>query len=387
MHPLHSLYAAIILLIAIITAYILIRITKTTISTKQFESIDGLRGFLALNVFIHHTSIWHQYLQTGSWEWPKSALYSQLGNISVSLFFMITSFLFVSKILNAKDNGFNWRDFYISRFFRIAPLFYFSLLVILVIIAIISQGKLLVKPIELIQSIFHWSIFSIYSSPSINNFDYSFLLNEGILWTIPYEWLFYFCLPILSLFIIKIRYTYLFIIFSIVFILLFLRNHQLDISSILSFVGGAIAPFLMKYDFITHKAKSIYASLLIIVCIIIISQYDQNQHGVNMILTTILFTLIALGNTIFGLLKIDSIKFLGEISYSTYLLHITVLFIFFYFFLGFEKANLLSPLHYSLIIFSITPVLVFISFLGYKYIEKPFIDKSKNIILKLKERI
>ena len=63
MHPLNPIFAIIIYGIAFITAH-LISIKYKIINTNvRYESIDGLRGFLALGVFIHHAAIWHQFLQ------------------------------------------------------------------------------------------------------------------------------------------------------------------------------------------------------------------------------------------------------------------------------------------------------------------------------------
>src|SRR5579862_6911783 len=74
----------------------------------RFLAIDGLRGYLALSVFLHHSCVWYFYLRTGKWELPPSRLYVQLGQSSVALFFMITGFLFYSKLLQARNREFDW---------------------------------------------------------------------------------------------------------------------------------------------------------------------------------------------------------------------------------------------------------------------------------------
>jgi peptidoglycan/LPS O-acetylase OafA/YrhL len=68
----------------------------------RVSTIDGLRGLLALAVFFHHTAIWHQYLITGEWRFPPSRFYANLGPAGVSMFFMITGYLFWSQTLKAK---------------------------------------------------------------------------------------------------------------------------------------------------------------------------------------------------------------------------------------------------------------------------------------------
>src|SRR3979490_3443378 len=72
------------------------------------ETLDGLRGFLALSVFIHHFVITHRYLQSGIWDYPPSAFYTLLGQVGFGVFFMITGFLFWGKLLDARGRPDWW---------------------------------------------------------------------------------------------------------------------------------------------------------------------------------------------------------------------------------------------------------------------------------------
>src|ERR1035437_7940025 len=108
MNPLNPFFAVIIYLTAFISGYIIKSICKTNLQEGRYECIDGLRGFLALGVFIHHSSVWGEFFLTDSWQncFLKSNIYPQFGEAGVSFFFMITSFLFVSKLLSAKEKDF-----------------------------------------------------------------------------------------------------------------------------------------------------------------------------------------------------------------------------------------------------------------------------------------
>ena len=85
---------------------------------NRFKSLDGLRGFLALFVLSHHSLYWYERISTGNWS-MSSILYENLGKCSVSMFFMLSSFLFFGKILDSKDRPIDWERFAIGRFFRI----------------------------------------------------------------------------------------------------------------------------------------------------------------------------------------------------------------------------------------------------------------------------
>ena len=61
---------------------------------ERYTTIDGLRGFLALSVFVFHLIVTHEFIETGRWEVPSSRFYALLGPVGVSLFFMIRVFCF-----------------------------------------------------------------------------------------------------------------------------------------------------------------------------------------------------------------------------------------------------------------------------------------------------
>ncbi len=379
MHPLNPFFSIIIFLIAIITAYIIKRKYKIGTPSGRYETIDGMRGLLALSVFICHSAVWHQYLQIGKWAHPKSNLYYQFGQTSVTLFFMITSFLFISKLLHARETGFNWKAFFISRIYRLAPMYYVSLLITIISIMFVCEWQLNSNLPNLISSIGEWSFFTIHHEPNINNSEYTLIMG-GVVWSLPYEWFFYFSLPIISLFILKIKPQILYIGLGIIFIIIFCFVHDIKHIHLYAFIGGAIAPIIIKYFSFYKKINNTLVSMIIIICLFLIGKYTNVSSLFCLLLITIIFTAIALGNTLFGILSNATLRFLGDICYSTYLLHGIILFTVYYWGFGLENVKNLSSPAYCAVVFAITPLVVFISFLGYKYIEKPFMEKAKNSI-------
>ncbi len=377
MYPTHPLFCIIVFIIAFGTAYLIRLKYKPTVTASRYESIDGLRGFLALGVFIHHATIWYVLLHTGQWVTPESNLYYHLGETSVNLFFMITSFLFVSKLINSAEKEFDWVKFFRSRIFRIAPMYYFSLLITILLVFIASQFQLLTSWGELFTSITHWIFFTINGTYKINNFEFTAFVNSAVVWSLAYEWLFYFSLPLIAIFILRKKPNIIFLLISASFIVFFYLEHGIVHYYLYAFFGGAIPPVLLKFSFF-QKIKDIYLSIIIVVALAFIGQFYTTQNEWCMLCIVILFNCVALGGTLLGLLKNNTLKFLGEICYSTYLLHGILLFILFYLLLGMDKSFLLSPFQFCISIFILTPVVVIISFLGYRFIEKPFMDKGKR---------
>jgi len=382
MNPLHPLFAFCVFFIAYVTGHILKSKYKIVYTTARYETIDGLRGFLAIAVFIHHASIWHRFIQVGDWEAPVSNFYNQLGQTSVSLFFMITSFLFITKLLKTNES-FNWSRFFISRVFRLAPLYYVSLLIIVFFVMVISHWQLNVELNTFVSQLLNWCIFTIIKMPNINDLPICNLMNAAVAWTLPYEWLFYFSLPLISIFILKNKPSVVYIIISSIFVVGYFSIHGFVFYHILSFMGGALAPFLIKYTPLKNRADNLFFSALILICLSCILFFNSSNDILCKFLIIIIFTLIALGNTMGGILKNSTLKFLGEVSYSTYLLHGIVVFTVFNFVFGMEEVKSFSPLTYCILIFSMTPILVIISFIGFRYVEKPGIDMGKKIISRL----
>lgn len=92
----------------------------------ETDFLDTLRGFAAFWVVIAHCFIWADRPLPG-WADPK---------LAVDLFMVISGFLMTYTV----DRQPGWRDFYIRRFFRIAPAYYVTLLAVVLLWPSIAAG-------------------------------------------------------------------------------------------------------------------------------------------------------------------------------------------------------------------------------------------------------
>ena len=99
MTPSNPIFAVIILLITFCTGYAINLKYKFTPNSNRFETIDSLRGFLAISVFIHHSNIWYKYLHTGNWEAPESNVFNQLGQTGIAFFLLINWLVLKEKVI------------------------------------------------------------------------------------------------------------------------------------------------------------------------------------------------------------------------------------------------------------------------------------------------
>lgn len=97
----------------------------STIQTQKLNYIDALRGGIAiLMVIVHHTS------QQGSVATPYwFGKLCSLGTRGVQLFFVASAFTLYRSYRNrVLDENKHVKNFFIRRFFRIAPIYYLAIL-------------------------------------------------------------------------------------------------------------------------------------------------------------------------------------------------------------------------------------------------------------------
>ncbi|MDP3597446.1 MAG: acyltransferase, partial [Nitrospirota bacterium] len=210
MDPVSSLPAIASLLVAVATSFVLVKRFGAPPSEGRYASIDGLRGYLAFFVFLHHSCVWYFYLNTGRWELPPSNLYSHFGQSSVVLFFMITGFLFFSKLIAGRTSPVDWGKLFVSRFLRLTPLYVFVVLLLFVTVGYLSGGTANESTSKLMVGAVRWLGFTAFGGPNLNGVEDTYVIVAGVMWTLAYEWLFYFSLPLLALTVgVRAPLTYL----------------------------------------------------------------------------------------------------------------------------------------------------------------------------------
>ncbi|MFC4477618.1 acyltransferase family protein [Flavobacterium chungangensis] len=345
----------------------------------KYPEIDGLRGYLAFFVFLHHAFIWQVFLKTTDWKDPESNLFNQFGETSVVFFFIITSFLFTTKLLTNKTREIDWSNYLKSRFLRLFPMYIFSIIVIFILVACLTNFNIRVPFSENLKSVLSWIFFNVSKKNSnLNGLENTFILNAGITWTLPYEWVFYFLLPLIALFFkIKINYKAL-IGFTITAAIIMVINKS-SLRHFMPFVGGICVALLIntkKFNTILKQKK--YTILALLLLAVSVYFFNSGRKPFPIISASIVFLIIASGNNFFGVLSSAFSRKLGQITYSIYLLHGILLFIIFYYIIGFEEAKALTNIEYwSIITLSIIP-LILICQLSFKYIEHPLMSLTKN---------
>ena len=344
----------------------------------RYGAIDGLRGYLALAVFVHHFIITWYWHNSGEWVNPPENYFDNFGEVGVMLFFMITGFLFVSKIL--LDNGkTDWYRLYKSRIFRIYPLYLFALLVVSIIIFIESDFHLNVEFSTLAGQYTKWLL---YHGAMINDHAHSQLINAGVDWTLKYEWLFYLSLPFVAYLIGKNR-LFLIPILLIAGVLYLSPAHFISFSTkyLLFFAIGAMIAYLnfigLKRSKFAQAIDNRLWSVATLIVLLVSLVYSDTGSLIHVLFVSMFFLSIALGNTMFGLLRSRGSILLGEISYSIYLLHGYVIYTLFST-ISIIDLTQISMLHYLIWLPFIAALVILVAVGTYLMIELPSIKFGRE---------
>lgn len=358
-------------------------INNSNIKTR-IDGPDILRGFAATAVIIVHLIAFSGL--------AFSSTISRIGSnftAFVTLFFTISAF---SIAYSYRDNIFakeQFMEFYIKRFFRLAPLFY---------LAMITEGiivYILYNHISTILEIILSLSFLFTFAPGLQDS----LVWAG--WSLGIEWIFYLFYPFM--FCLLRNKTIFFILWISCYIISTkIGSLQAPNASIyfnflthsIFFVCG-IGTYLMMDILEKIKVKigkhapSISGILVIAIFLYLLTYFNNMENKMNIYFTYSIAWFIMLSLSIIGMPNILNNKFtrfLGKASYSIYLTHsIIILFLKNSGFYQWINTLIKNPkLLFLIATFSTILFAILISYLTYNFVELPGMKIGKNFISRIK---
>ncbi|HAT5004545.1 acyltransferase family protein [Serratia marcescens] len=354
-------------------------------SNTKKERIDGpdiLRGFAAISVIVVHL-IASSQIDFGH----VITLIGSKFTASVTLFFTISAF----SIAYAYNDGFinktDFKNFYIKRFFRLAPLFY---------LAMIVEGVIIYYAFQHTPSAFEVLMSGTFLFNLVPK------MQDGIVWagwSLSIEWVFYLLYPVIFIFsnnkktIVVLWMLCVFISSSIakvqaepieiymnilnhmvffisgIFVYLYLKELQVlgaNLGRYSGFVSGLIMSSLMA---------------LLIYC------FAQDGYPFNIYIVYPLIWVGMIASSIIGipaLINNRFTRFLGKASYSIYLMHGIVLYLLKAVgtYRWVDTFAVSGPMKFLISILITAVLTIAISYLSYRYIEEPGIKLGKRFISK-----
>lgn len=341
------------------------------------------------------------------------------GQTGVQLFFVASAItLCLSSTQRNEKSSIN---FYIRRFFRIAPLFYLAIPFYFLWRVCVEYYKLGVVDIPSNYSI-HGVIETIFFVHGFDPKNFNFVVPGG--WSIAVEMSFYAIFPIL--FFIQSKYkSKNFIIFSVSVLLLCLliKNFLIYDVQPIFIEKGYIKKFAVEYDFLNASILNqisvfligiicyqyIYCNnkfsaykkritplaipLIIVSCFLLNSQSYTRTPFTGLIYPALLamaFSLITIKlstvNEFTGRISKILIE-VGKVSFSMYLIHFFILDVVHFFFYKIINNFVQTPEIQLFLMYPTVLVLTFfISKFTYKHIEKKGIDVGNNLIARLNNK-
>lgn len=327
----------------------------------RFEAIDGLRGFLAVGVLCAHVMTTHGFYATGIWS-TTSRVHLAMGESAVTLFFMVTAFLFWGHIVRRGD-AFDMRAFYASRIRRLVPMYAASVAFSLFVIAALSGFVLRVDGFTLLHQLREWMSFGFIKTGELNGVKEAHIVN-AVYWTLAFEWAFYLALPLLALF--ARGWAFALLVAAALFF-----GSQAPITY--AFLAGILAAEACERGWLDGHLTSAWMAPVPIAAIAVALTFQTPYHPASVALLFVAFVFFAAGNTLGGLLTTRAAKLLGTVSYSFYLVHCIVLFVAFRLVDGAIGVTSLSPARHWLVAALAATAATAISAITYRRIEYPFI--------------
>ncbi|WP_246679565.1 acyltransferase [Mesorhizobium sp. B2-3-5] len=348
-------------------------------NSARIRAIDGMRGYLALAVALHHAVIYHEFLTTGAWKYPPSAFYGLLGQAGVSFFFVISAYLFWGKLLSAKSSS-DFPTLLLKRAFRIGPLY------------ILAVG--LAMGLEIVEARIDYSTFATYERALFNLlvgvFGYVPLSSSRVCalacvtWTLPYEWMFYFSLPIAAIFsrhpVARLGLPVVLLVFSTIGSA---SRGSATYIYLGLFAGGMLCATLEANALLLRVHRHALSAIALAILIYLFATYDIAYAPGPMLLCTSVFFLIVSGADFFGLLTATRSVRLGEISYGIYLLQ-GLAFLMPFSIVSVRNFALANAAQYWLVILMTMALLVVMALIAHLVVERPGVSLGNVLVAKLR---
>lgn len=342
-----------------------------TNAKSRIYGMDALRGYAALYVMVFHSYfLGGIYIHEG-----KIRDLIIHGDMGVPIFFVISGFSITYSIFH-KDffNKSELKNFYTRRFFRIVPLFYLAF-VLNTLLIMYGQGLKIFDSILTLSFLF----------PFVGGHQES-LVMAG--WSLGIEMVFYLIFPFLFLLLKVNKRMFIFLLF-LALVIHFFASFEKD-NSHLNFAYQAIffliGMLMCLYRSVIQKHISkdilqiislgaiLFGISILILGMWVFKNYPFVYFKFSGILILVSGALFYKGKTLVN--KINN--FLGDISYSVYLMHPIVILFLLKLELNVFVYNYFPNYGFVVFIILVGMTVILTSYFTYSFVEKPFIKMGKR---------
>jgi peptidoglycan/LPS O-acetylase OafA/YrhL len=338
-------------------------------ASERLHSIDALRGIAALCVVVFHLKVMTAHpggalgVTTAFGQWGNDYLWT-----AVDLFFLISGFIFAHVYLRdgALKAGTTARDYAVARVARIYPL---HLLTLFVVAAIVWAG------VPLVPS---------FDRAAVAYDGYHFILNLLMLQAAGIERTFSFNSPAWSLTSEFVCYALFFalaraggrwLLLGALMLITIGIGAELGLLPVSSRIARGLVGFFLGVLLHRHRAMFLQIPFIVLVGMSILAMLVAPQLAGTRINTGVIMSLVAwpwlvlvcLHPASHAILGSRLMQFFGNLSYSTYLLHIPLALIF----LTLNGGQYFEIGQFYWLVPTYVGVLLIISWMSFKWFEAP----------------
>ena len=320
---------------------------KTVVNTKSFQitdhkveylsSLTALRGIAALLV-----AVFHFEMAIARFVPAAQTMFFEKCYLMVDLFFIMSGFIMIHVYSNHFKNNIqakSLKNFLVARFARIYPLHLFSLLLLVIIVRWVTDWGnppiIFEQPSDILPNIF-----------LLQSFGFTKIYSWNIpSWSISAEWAAYLLFPVIALSIHKKKTVSVILLiilvvaayYSIMYLLprknpinpLIPVPHNLNttfdygyLRGIAGFTAGILVYLVYELRAVRKAFSSDVVSVLIILAITISMHFSLNDGITVLLFAMLVLSFTANNGRIANFCNRKILQFLGDISYSVYLMQI-----------------------------------------------------------------
>ena len=333
-------------------------------NTKYFPSLDGVRALCVLLVMFNHV-----HAPVPGWI---------VGYLGVDVFFVLSGFLITTLLLRERNRSgrISLKGFYIRRFFRIVPVYLFTVLLYFIAVHVARDP---VKIAEF-QAALPWllSFLQEYRPESAGNV-------LGHAWTLAIEEKFYVFWPLLLILLYPFRIGAAVLLAAIFIAILLLFPHTFARSYDGLLIGAALA-ISLEGPTKSRLAPRMSAVPAWLTCMLVAMTYIVTAHDNRFVLffagSVALFiaSLILRVGRLRSVLESSILVFIGKRSYAIYLIHV----------LSIDTVERLVPRFLPSNAFLLVGIAYLVSIAGasviYAAIEQPSISLGRHLSNRMAQR-
>lgn len=341
---------------------------KVKLRDRKYSHLDGLRAIAALMVVCSHY-LAHAALIAGAT--ANNRLMDAFGAVGVQIFFSITGFLFTTKALSGPVDI---ADLVKSRVKRILPLYFVAMTAAVIVAVHIARAGHIATPVQAIEIMRAYTYGVFVSAPPVVA-GMSIAGQAGQMWTLAWEWRFYVLVPFLG--VLLARRAWSFGALALFVVAMMTDQYNGSLPPWAFFLPGVVCAVVERR---IKPGTSVRVALAAIGAAAFVGALVVGGpvNGIGQTaLCAVGFPCVLFGHK--AVLSVRPLRLLGEVSYSIYLLHLTVASIFW--------AYVQSDAHWMfyqtpasrLPAAAVTLVGLFVlSFITYALLERPFTGNSKE---------